>query len=63
MTDVRLTAVQNAKILGSALPGESIHLKAAVTARMDGLVMLDGSAEVHGRPILSVRLTLSGNPA
>ena len=61
--DLRLTAVQNAKILGTASPGATIKLTAEVLGRMDGLVMIHGQATVDGQVILTARVTLSGVPA
>jgi 3-hydroxyacyl-[acyl-carrier-protein] dehydratase len=60
LTNMRLTAVQQAKILGSATPGEMLLLEAKVLGRAPGLVMLEGTVRVGERVLLSARLTLSG---
>ena len=57
---LKLTAVQQAKITGSAVPGETVTLRAAVQGRQGGLVLIEGSASVGGRTVLTTRLTLSG---
>lgn len=60
LEDVRLSAVQQAKILDSARPGETITLRAAVQGRSGGLVLIEGSACIGDRTVLTTRLTLSG---
>ena len=60
---LRLTAVQQAKILGSAVPGETLRVQATVLGRTPGLVMVEGEVRVGERVILTARLTLSGQPA
>lgn len=57
---LKLAAVQQAKITGSAVPGETVTLHAAVQGRQGGLVLIEGSAAAGGRTILTARLTLSG---
>src|SRR6266571_3163760 len=57
---LKLTALRNVKILGSARPGEVIRLEAYVTGRLGGLVQAQASASVAGRLVLQAELTLSG---
>lgn len=57
---LRLAAVHGAKITGSAVPGETLLLDAAVTGRMGSLVQIEGRAHVGSRLVLTTRLTLSG---
>lgn len=61
LANMRLTAVQNAKILGTIVPGETLLLVAKVTGRMGGLVMIEGSASCGEQVIMTTRLTLSGD--
>ena len=61
LSGLKLTAVQQAKITGSAVPGETVTLRAAVQGRQGGLVLIEGSASVAGRTLLTTRLTLSGD--
>lgn len=60
--DLRLTAVRAAKILGAAVPGETLEIHAKVEGRMGGLVQIDGTVTVAGKPLASARVTLSGTP-
>lgn len=61
LAGLKLTAVRQAKIVGTARPGEVISLKAEVKARLGNLIQAQASASVHGQIILAVELTLSGN--
>ena len=61
LSGLKLAAVQQAKITGSAVPGETVTLRAAVQGRQGGLVLIEGSASVAGRTLLTTRLTLSGD--
>jgi 3-hydroxyacyl-[acyl-carrier-protein] dehydratase len=57
---LKLTAVRQAKILGTARPGEKIIFRAVVSGRLDNLVQATASAEVNGKPVLETIITLSG---
>ena len=56
---LKLTAVRNAKILGSARPGETIILHAVVAGEFDNLLQAGVTAEVNGRKVLETAITLS----
>jgi 3-hydroxyacyl-[acyl-carrier-protein] dehydratase len=58
--DLRLTAVRAAKILGAAVPGETLEIHAKVEGRMEGLVQIDGSVSVAGKIVANARITLTG---
>ena len=60
LQNLRLTAVQQAKILGSAVPGETLRLQVKVLGRATGLVMVEGEVTVGERVLLTSRITLSG---
>lgn len=60
MADLRLTGVRAAKILGAAVPGEMLVIRAKVEGRMGGLVQIDGDVTVNGNPLASARVMLSG---
>jgi len=60
MARLKLTAIRGAKIVGSAKPGERIHLEANVTGRLGHLVQATGKATVDGAVVIQVELTLSG---
>jgi 3-hydroxyacyl-[acyl-carrier-protein] dehydratase len=57
---LKLTALRNAKILGTARPGETVCLRARITGRLGALVQAEVSAFVEGVKVLSGELTLSG---
>lgn len=57
---LKLTALRNVKILGTAKPGETIQLRAEVNARLENLVHASASAHVGGFQVLHADLVLSG---
>jgi 3-hydroxyacyl-[acyl-carrier-protein] dehydratase len=57
---LKLTALRNVKILGTARPGETIHLEARIGGRMGNLVQAQVMASVGERMLLQTELTLSG---
>ena len=57
---LKLTAIRGAKILGTAKPGETIHLQARIDGRINNLIQASVSADIDGRKILESSLTLSG---
>ena len=61
LAGLKLTALQNVKISGTARPGETIRLEAKVTGRMGNLIQAEAAAQVGSRKILTAGLTLSGN--
>jgi 3-hydroxyacyl-[acyl-carrier-protein] dehydratase len=60
LVGMKLTALRNAKILGSAQPGEIIQLEAKITGRLGNLVQAQVTAGVAGEIVLTAELTLSG---
>jgi 3-hydroxyacyl-[acyl-carrier-protein] dehydratase len=60
---LKLTALRSVKILGSALPGNVLHLEARVTGRLGNLVQADVNASVNGQVVMTGQLTLSGETA
>lgn len=60
MSDLRLTGVRAAKILGAAAPGDVLEIRAKLEGRMGGLVQIDGEITVAGQLLASARVTLSG---
>ena len=60
MPELKLTAIRNAKILGTAKPGETIRLEAKIIGRLGNLVQAAGSATVDGQTALTLELTMSG---
>jgi len=60
LENLRLCAIRNAKIKGTAIPGEVLRISAEVTARLETLVQAKGRVSVNDKMILSVEVTLSG---
>jgi 3-hydroxyacyl-[acyl-carrier-protein] dehydratase len=61
LPNLKLTAVRNVKIMGTAKPGEVIRIEAAVTGRLNNLVQADVSITVEDQTVMQGALTLSGN--
>ena len=57
---LKLTALRNVKILGSARPGETIRLEAKIAGRLGALIQSQATASVDGRIVLQADLVLSG---
>lgn len=62
LAGLKLTAVRGVKILGSAVPGDSVLIAARVTGRLGNLVQAQGNVHVEGQLVLQAELTLSGGP-
>jgi len=60
LEDLRLTGVRAAKILGAALPGEVLQIRAKVEGRMGGLAQLEGDVTGPHGSLATARITLSG---
>lgn len=60
LADLRLTAVRAAKILGAAVPGDVLEIRASVEGRMGGLVQIAGEVFIGAKTLVSARVTLSG---
>ena len=57
---LKLTALRNVKILGSARPNETLRLEARVTGRLGNLIQAQSRALVQGGIVLTADLTLAG---
>jgi 3-hydroxyacyl-[acyl-carrier-protein] dehydratase len=57
---LKLAAIRQAKITGSARPGEKILFAASISGRLDNLVQATATARVDGKLVLETVLTLSG---
>ena len=57
---LKLTALRNIKILGTARPGQLIQLAATITGRMGNLIQAQVTATVADGLVLTGDLTLSG---
>jgi 3-hydroxyacyl-[acyl-carrier-protein] dehydratase len=60
LKNLKLTALRNVKILGTARPGEIIQFEARVTGRLGALVQAQATASVNGQTVLQAELVLSG---
>ena len=60
MSDLRLTAVRAAKILGAAVPGDLLSIAAKVEGRLGGLVQVEGQVSGSLGILASAKVTLSG---
>ena len=63
MADLRLTGVRAAKILGAAVPGNVLEIRAKVEGRLGGLVQVEGDVRVGEVVLASAKVTLSGTLA
>lgn len=62
LKNLKLAALRNVKIIGTARPGEVLVLTATLTGRMGHLVQALATASVRGSIVLKAELTLSGTP-
>jgi 3-hydroxyacyl-[acyl-carrier-protein] dehydratase len=62
LKNLKLAALRNVKILGTAKPGEIVLLEAKISGRMGNLVQAQAVARVANEVVLTTELTLSGNP-
>jgi 3-hydroxyacyl-[acyl-carrier-protein] dehydratase len=61
LAGMKLTAMRNVKILGTARPGEVIQMEAKITGRLGNLVQAQATARVAENIVLTAELTLSGS--
>lgn len=57
---LKLSALKYVKILGTAKPGEVIHLEAVITGRLGALVQAQARVFVNHQTVLTMELTLAG---
>ena len=60
LKNLKLAALRNVKIIGTARPGEVLTLTASLSGRMAHLVQAQATASVRGAVVLKAELTLSG---
>ena len=63
LAGLKLAALKNVKLTGTAAPGQTIHLDARVTGRLANLIQASAEARVDDQVVLRAELTLSGEPA
>jgi 3-hydroxyacyl-[acyl-carrier-protein] dehydratase len=62
MSDLRLTGVRAAKILGAAVPGDVLEIRVKLEGRLGGLAQVEGSVSGPQGILATARITLSGEP-
>ncbi|HYG23534.1 MAG TPA: 3-hydroxyacyl-ACP dehydratase FabZ family protein [Verrucomicrobiae bacterium] len=60
LNGLKLTAMRAVKVLGTARPGEVLHIDAKITGRLGNLVQAQTSVTVNGTTVMQADLTLSG---
>ena len=60
LAGLKLTAMRGIKILGTARPGETIHLEAKILNRLGSLIQAQVNAKVNDQTVMQGELTLSG---
>jgi 3-hydroxymyristoyl/3-hydroxydecanoyl-(acyl carrier protein) dehydratase len=60
LKNLKLAALRNVKILGTAKPGETILLEAKIAGRLENLIQVQAAAKVGGEIVLTAELTLGG---
>jgi 3-hydroxyacyl-[acyl-carrier-protein] dehydratase len=60
LAGLKLTALRNVKILGTARPGEVIEIRAQIDGRMGGLIQATAEVLIKGAKAVSAELTLAG---
>ena len=61
LAGLKLTALRNVKITGTARPGEVIQLRATIVGRLGNLIQARAVATVNDQPVLQAELVLSGD--
>ena len=61
LAKLKLTALRNVKILGTANPGDTFSIRASITGRLGTLIQADAECFFQERRILAASLTLSGS--
>ena len=63
MPGLKLTALRQVKILGTAKHGDTLLIRAEVKARLGNLVQASGTVRLHDRVLLQADVTLAGQSA
>jgi 3-hydroxyacyl-[acyl-carrier-protein] dehydratase len=62
LKNLKLAGVRNAKISGTASPGQTIEIAVTIVGQMANVMQASGSASVDGRVILQADVILAGDP-
>lgn len=60
LPDLRLTAVRGVKILGAAIPGETLEIHAEILGRLGNLIQAQGRVMAGGKMLAEGQVVLSG---
>ena len=60
LADMRLTAMRNVKVFGTAVPGDVLVIRAAVSGQLGTLIQIEGEVVCADRKLMSAQITLSG---
>ena len=60
LAKLKLTALRNVRILGTAKPGDTFSVRAAITGRLGSLIQAEAECYFQERAILAASLTLGG---
>jgi len=60
LENLKLTALRNVKILGTAKPGETILIRAEISGRLGNLVQARATVKAGDETVLTAELTLGG---
>lgn len=61
LKNLKLAGVRNAKITGTAVPGQTIDLEVMIAGQMANVMQASGTASVDGKVILQVDVILAGD--
>jgi 3-hydroxyacyl-[acyl-carrier-protein] dehydratase len=61
LANLKLAAVRNAKISGTAMPAETIELAVTMTGQLSNVMQATGTASVNGKTILQADVVLAGD--
>ncbi len=60
LNHLKLTALRNVKILGTASPGEVVRLESKILARLANLIQASAEAHIADQLVMRAEITLSG---
>jgi 3-hydroxyacyl-[acyl-carrier-protein] dehydratase len=61
LADVRLTAMRNVKVMGTAVPSERLDISVRVAGRLGNLIQIEGEVTCDTRQLVIAQVTLSGH--
>lgn len=61
LKNLKLAAVRNAKISGTAAPGQTIDIEVTIVGQMANVLQASGTASVDGKVVLQADVILAGD--